>query len=145
MSGRRYNGKWPARWPGSSLWFWRSSPRSLPASILDALRQTAARANAEEEAIAPSFSRRRSGRARTTRARDPKILSAILACPFPLQWGPRSGFDSMAGIKQSTSQRVQVEKKLRQRRSAIRGRPRAEGPPRRRGQHRERPCCSPGA
>ena len=45
------------------MWFWRSSPRSLPASILDALRQTVSFANAEEEAIAPSSGRRSSGRA----------------------------------------------------------------------------------
>ena len=65
--------------------FGRSSPRSLLAGILDALRQTASRANAEEEAIAPSSSRRRSGRARTSRAMDPEIRSAILACPLSLQ------------------------------------------------------------
>jgi hypothetical protein len=45
------------------LWFWRSSPRSLPASILDALRQTTSLANAEEEGIAPSCGRPSSGRA----------------------------------------------------------------------------------
>ena len=45
------------------MFFWRSSPRSLPASILDALRQTVSFANAEEEAIAPSSGRRSSGRA----------------------------------------------------------------------------------
>ena len=54
------------------MWFCRSSPRSLPASILDASRQTASLANAEE-AIAPSSSRRRSERAMTSRAGD--ILS----------------------------------------------------------------------
>jgi hypothetical protein len=48
------------------LGFWRSSPRSLPASILIALRQTASFANAEE-AIAPSSGRRSSGRAGTSR------------------------------------------------------------------------------
>ena len=55
------------------MWFWRSSPRSLPASILDALRQTASLANAEEK-IAPSSSRRGRGR-----AGSPRVLLATRA------------------------------------------------------------------